>query len=143
MKRLGLLLWLLPLTTSAANWPELVDRHIAEAKRETARASIQQLLAASNTGAALIVDVREPHEYQAGHVPGAINIPRGLLEFRIWRHLGWPDATEPRRPVLLYCQLSGRAALGARSLNQLGIENARWVDMQWPQWEAADYPVDF
>jgi rhodanese-related sulfurtransferase len=38
-------------------------------------------------GNALILDMREPHEYAAGHVPGTINIPRGVLEFQIWKHV--------------------------------------------------------
>jgi rhodanese-related sulfurtransferase len=41
-------------------------------------------------GEALIVDVREPNEFAAGHVPGAINIPRGVLEFQIWKQVGFP-----------------------------------------------------
>ncbi len=38
----------------------------------------------------LVIDVREPREYAMGHVPGAVNIPRGVLEFNIWKTMGYP-----------------------------------------------------
>ncbi|MCG6870442.1 MAG: rhodanese-like domain-containing protein [Gammaproteobacteria bacterium] len=38
-------------------------------------------------------DVREPREYAAAHIPGAINVPRGIIEFAIWRYVGFPEAT--------------------------------------------------
>ena len=42
----------------------------------------------------LIIDVREPYEFDRGHVPGAINIPRGGIEFMIWDKVGFPDKTD-------------------------------------------------
>jgi len=48
----------------------------------------------------LIVDVREPGEYADGHIPGAINIPRGQIEFRIWPHVGFPDKTDMSKKII-------------------------------------------
>ncbi|MCI5147190.1 MAG: rhodanese-like domain-containing protein, partial [Candidatus Electrothrix sp. AR3] len=57
----------------------------------------------------LIVDVREPDEYASGHLPGAINIPRGLLEFKIWKHIEFPKNTDVDKHIYLYCKVGGRA----------------------------------
>ncbi len=54
---------------------------------------------------AAIVDVREPHEYTAGHVPGAVNIP--LSRFT-------PGALPKGKPVVLICQAGGRSAKALR-----------------------------
>jgi rhodanese-related sulfurtransferase len=65
----------------------------------------------------LLIDVREPAEYQEGHLRGAINIPRGMLEFK----LSSDAALEDRgRRVLLYCKGSGRAALAAVAMQEMG-----------------------
>ena len=65
----------------------------------------------------IVIDVREPAEYAAGHVKGAVSVPRGILEFRI---SDLPAIKGSDTEILLYCQSSGRAALAAQSLAKLG-----------------------
>jgi molybdopterin/thiamine biosynthesis adenylyltransferase/rhodanese-related sulfurtransferase len=80
---------------------------------------------------ALILDVREPDEYEEGTIPGAIHIPRGHLEAQVEGRLLDKDA-----PVVVYCAGGVRSAFAARTLNELGYENAfsmaggygRWKD---------------
>ena len=48
----------------------------------------------------LLIDVREPDEYAAGHLPGAMGIPRGLLEFRLSATPELP--AEPVRPSMFH-----------------------------------------
>ena len=74
---------------------------------------------------ALLVDVREEGELAvSGKLKGAINIPRGMLEFR-----AAPDAPycDPEfrtdRPVILYCASGGRSALAAKTLHDFGYEH--------------------
>jgi rhodanese-related sulfurtransferase len=78
----------------------------------------------------LIVDVREPGEYEDGYVPGAINIPRGLLEFLIWKKVGFPDNTDTGKKIYIYCRTGGRAALATKSLQDLGFINVVHVNMK-------------
>ena len=95
-----------------------------------ARARIQEIAAAElprwrEVGAALI-DVREPAEYATGHIEGAINIPRGVLEFEVQATPALDNVTDPAlalrdRPIVLYCRSGGRAALAADSLQQMGF----------------------
>jgi molybdopterin/thiamine biosynthesis adenylyltransferase/rhodanese-related sulfurtransferase len=67
---------------------------------------------------ALWVDIREVDEWQQGHLPGAVHVPRGNLESRIER-----VAPEKDRPVVLYCAVGNRSAFGAKTLGELGYSN--------------------
>ena len=51
----------------------------------------------------LLVDVREPGEYADGYIPGAVNLPRGVIELKIWPYVGFPDKTDLSRKITLYC----------------------------------------
>jgi rhodanese-related sulfurtransferase len=61
--------------------------------------------------------VREADEYAAGHIAGAIHVPRGLLEFKLGN---MPELSARDLKILLYCKTSGRAALAACSLHDMG-----------------------
>lgn len=65
-----------------------------------------------------IIDVRERDEWNAGHIPGAIHIPRGILEFKI-------SEIAPNRdtPMVLYCRSGGRATASAHQLLAMGYTN--------------------
>ena len=75
-----------------------------------------------------VIDVREPDEFAEGHIPGAVNIPRGLLEFEVDGHpaVAYRTAEElshRERPVILYCLSGGRSALAAAALQGLGFSS--------------------
>ena len=62
----------------------------------------------------VLIDVRQADEYAAGYIPGAVSIPRGLLEFKI---LG--KAKDKNKTVVVYCKKGGRAALAGEGLKKL------------------------
>ncbi len=91
---------------------------VVEAKaqiNEVGTADAQSLL-----GKRIVIDVREYDEYAAGHLPGAINIPRGVLEFKIGMV---PECANKAGSFLIYCRTSGRAALSAVQLQKIGYGN--------------------
>ena len=95
---------------------------------------------------AVLIDVREPAEFATGHLPGAINVPRGVLEFEIEAHPAVGGTVEPgladrARPIVVYCRSGGRAALAALSLQQLGFSDVRSIAGDIIGWSAAGLPV--
>ena len=87
-----------------------------------------------------VVDVREPEEFAEGHIPGAVNIPRGLLEFEVDGHPA-VALSHRERPVVLYCLSGGRSALAAEALLRLGFANPMSLDHGILGWEDAGHPV--
>ena len=97
-------------------------------------------------GEALVVDVREPAEFAQGHLPGAVNLPRGVLEFQIHAHPAMGCTTSDAlaasdRPLVLYCLSGGRAALAADSLQQLGFSQVSSLAGGITAWREAGLPV--
>jgi rhodanese-related sulfurtransferase len=90
----------------------------------------------------LIIDVREPYEFDRGHVTGAINIPRGIIEFMIWDKVGFPDKTDLGEKIYIYCRNGSRTALSAATLKDLGFTNIYGVDMKFYNWLRLGYPTE-
>lgn len=125
----------------AQSFPPAVKQKVESAQKQVKTIDMEAYRKlVDNPGAALIVDVREPHEYAAGHVPGAINIPRGVLEFKIWSQVGFPANTEMDRPLILQCQSGNRASLAAQSLAELGFTRPTAVVMSLEDWQKAGHP---
>ena len=80
-----------------------------------------------------LVDVREVHEYEAGHVPGAINIPMSQINERV--------GELPAEPFDVICELGGRSARVVQALNERGYETTN-VAGGTAAWRDAGYPID-
>ena len=87
----------------------------------------------------LLLDVREPAEFTAGHLPGAINIPRGVLEFKIGAQPEFSNLTNAA--IIVYCQTGGRSALATEALNKLGYSNAVSLAGGYKEWTEKGYAV--
>jgi rhodanese-related sulfurtransferase len=83
----------------------------------------------------LIVDVREPSEYAAGHIPHAINIPLRSLSQNL-------NQIPKNRPVILYCSSGYRTAIGLTSLQLLGYDNVKSFPPSLAGWKAAGETVE-
>ncbi|MDR3391898.1 MAG: rhodanese-like domain-containing protein [Sulfuriferula sp.] len=89
---------------------------VAEAKsqiREVDVAAAAQQISAGAT----VIDVREPAEFDAGRLPNAVSIPRGVLEFKTGDH---PALANKDAQIVIYCKTGGRSALATQSLQRLG-----------------------
>ena len=91
-----------------------------------------------DAGEAVLVDLREAAELEAsGTIPGAVHVPRGMLEFHADPaspyHL---DALDPERRTILYCASGGRSALAADTLQRMGYRNVAHVDGGYKAWQA-------
>jgi len=94
----------------------------------------------------VLIDVREPAEFDTGHIAGAVNIPRGVLEFQVDAHPAVANVSDPAlshkdQPLVLYCRTGGRAALAALSLQRLGFRDVRSIAGGITDWAGAGLPV--
>ena len=121
----------------AAQYPQVLADYVAAAKKATPAASLEQFKAAIDAPGILIVDVREPDEYATGHVRNAINIPRGVIEFKIWEVVGYPDKIKMDQKMYLYCKSGGRCALAAKALRDLGFTEAYRTELKINEWVEA------
>jgi len=111
---------------------------VAAAKKTISVCDIQT--AKANLSSHLILDVREPAEYAAGCLPGAINIPRGVLEFKISAHPEFQNKQDAK--VTVYCLTGGRSALATEALAKLGYTNTVSMDGGFTAWKDNGYQID-
>src|ERR671916_292553 len=84
-----------------------------------------------------VVDVREQAEWDEGHLPGAVHVPRGHLESRI--EAAVPDRSQP---VLVYCSAGNRSAFAAKTLEELGYENVTSLAGGFTDWKRNGFPFE-
>ena len=85
----------------------------------------------------VIVDVREREEWDEGHLPGAVHVPRGHLESRI--ESAAPDKS---RPVLVYCASGNRSAFAAKTLEELGYDHVVSLAGGFTDWKRNGNPFE-
>jgi len=119
----------LPLraTTKTEDLVAVAKQHITEIDV----AKSKQLLAEGNI---VLIDTREESEYAAGHIDGAVLLPRGMLEFKIGN---MPELADKSKAVLIYCRLGNRSALAAQSMQQLGYTNVLSMAGGFEAWKSA------
>lgn len=71
---------------------------------------------------AVVLDIRDKEEHDAGHIPGSLHISRGKLEMNVEAAL--PDLDQT---ILCYCNAFNRGALSAATLRDMGYRNARFI----------------
>ena len=125
-----------------------VIRQVKERIEEVDPREVRDRLAGSPDGASangggpgerpVVIDVREQHEFEEGHIPGAVHVPRGHLESRI--EGAAPDRS---KPVVLYCASGNRSALAADTLERLlGYENVESMTGGITLWKDRGYDVE-
>ncbi|HZS75659.1 MAG TPA: molybdopterin-synthase adenylyltransferase MoeB [Ktedonobacteraceae bacterium] len=83
----------------------------------------------------VLVDVREKHEWNEGHIPGAVHVPRGFLELQIEEAV--PDKS---KTVVLYCAGGVRSLMAGKTLKQMGYRNAISMSGGFGQWKNNGLP---
>lgn len=112
-----------------------------------AKVAVEELsttdVAAKLDGSVLLLDVREPGELQAGMLPGALNVPRGVLELKA--DLDFP-MREPRladreQEIVIYCASGGRSLLAAATLQAMGFSNVKSMARGFGGWQQDGQPI--
>lgn len=118
---------------------QMIDGANAEVPR-ISPGEARDLIAKGNV---LVVDVRDPAEVAAsGKVAGALNVPRGMLEFRADPASPYHDkAFDPGKAVVVYCASGGRSALGGKALKELGYSQVFNLGA-FKDWAEAGGPIE-
>lgn len=123
----------------------LAERHLDEVDRLVAEfftgrdrfdpVPREDLLARSRAGAVIVLDVRPPEEYRAGHIPGALSVPLETLEARL-------ATLPPGREVVAYCR-GPWCVLAFEAVERLRRRgrSARRLEDGFPEWRAAGLPI--
>ncbi len=85
----------------------------------------------------ILVDTREESEWNAGRIPGAIHLSKGVIERDIERLVPDPSAT-----LVLYCGGGYRSALAADNLQKMGYTNCLSLAGGWRDWVERGLPVE-
>ena len=118
--------------------PQVVKDLVAKAKGPIQKVSAADVKAMiDKKDKAIYLDVRDAGEFAAGHLPGAMNISRGTLEFNVFNKIQDQNAK-----VIVYCKTAGRSTLATKTLNDLGYKNAILMDAQFEDWIKAGFPVE-
>ena len=112
------------------------EKLVAEAKRNIQEISPQDAASALQRGDALLIDVRDPDEWEEGHIPGAKNFSRGTVELEIEE-----AASDLSTPIITHCGGGGRSALAAESLQRMGYKNVKSMAGGFKACKAAGLPA--
>ena len=113
--------------------------YLTDIKKQIDELSVQQVLD-RQSGIPLLIDIREPEEWQAGILPGAICCARGILESRIETLLSDTPSSDPE--VILYCRSGARSALAAYSLAQMQFSRVYSMAGGITAWQEQGFPLN-
>src|SRR5215813_2930292 len=109
---------------------------LSQVKQKIREVSVQEVDSALKTqDGFVLLDVREKEEWDEGHLPGAIFLPRGFLEVKVEK-----TVTDKDTPIIVYCAGGVRSALAAKSLQDLGYQNVVSMAGGYGEWKNNGLP---
>ncbi len=133
----ALVVILMPINITVFAGGKTIPQIIGEAKSQTTEVTVERVKKDMDAGKNFVLlDVRTSEEFKAGHLPKAVNIPRGTLEFMIGKHYPQKDVE-----IVLYCRTDARAALCAKTLADMEYTNVKNLKGAFKAWGEAGYPI--
>lgn len=116
---------------------------VAAAKAQVNNLDLDAVEAELASGDVVLVDIRDADELEAaGRIPGALHIPRGMLEFRADPSSPYhQQPLDPSARVILHCASGGRSALAAATLKEMGYDRVAHLDGGINAWKDAGKPL--
>jgi rhodanese-related sulfurtransferase len=105
---------------------------VQQAKQQITEVSTEEAQSMLEAGA-ILIDVREKMEFDTGHIPGALHLSRGMLEFQV---ASKPELKDKTVNIVVYCKSGGRSALATATLNKMGYINAKSMMGGFDAWSA-------
>jgi rhodanese-related sulfurtransferase len=114
------------------------EEMVAEAREETEQVSVEDVHDSVEHGEEFtVLDVREPGEWEQGHIPGAKHIPRGMLEY-----LASAELPEKDQRIVVHCAVGGRGTLATKTLREMGYTNVANMDGGTNAWREKGYEIE-
>jgi rhodanese-related sulfurtransferase len=111
---------------------------VRDAKSRVRQVTIDEYLSRVNRGETFVlIDTREDHEWDKGHLPGATHMSKGTIERDIEKTFGDKDT-----PIVCYCGGGFRSALACDNLQKMGYTNVVSLDGGFRGWTAKDLPTE-
>ncbi|MGI8437924.1 MAG: rhodanese-like domain-containing protein [Chthoniobacterales bacterium] len=116
--------------------PNRFRKLVVEAKRSITEISPEEARTETESGNALLIDVREGDDWRVGHAAGARHLSRGIVELEIEE-----QAPDLEKEIICYCGGGSRSALVAESLQKMGYTNVKSMAGGFGAWQEAGLPV--
>lgn len=134
------------MSTQNTEQAKSASQMVAEARKTVPEITVAQAREELDQGrVGLLLDVREPSEWEKGHIPGAVLAPRGMLEW-------YADPTTPSAKaelttkrdarVIVACASGGRSMLAAQTLKSMGYTNVVNMAGGFNEWSKQGFPVE-
>lgn len=117
---------------------------VHEALQHVEEISADQVMEIRPEDGIMLLDVREPEEFAAGHLPGAYNVPRGFLEVKadLEHYKRDPELSDRTRKIVCYCGGGHRSALAAHTLQLMGFDDVKSMAGGWTEWTKKGHPTE-
>ena len=118
---------------------------VADAKSRVREVSAADAAAAAKQNSkTVILDVREPAEWSEGHIPGALHVPRGMLEAKADLEYAnrEPALADRSTSIIVHCASGARSAMAADVLQQMGFRDVKSMAGGIQAWKQAGLPIE-
>lgn len=121
------------------------EQLVARANAEIVTISVEEAMAAHDSGRFVMVDLRDIRELsREGQIPDAVHAPRGMLEFWVDPDCIYHRAVfaQPDKTFVFYCASAWRSALAAKAMQDMGMENVAHLQGGFSDWKQQGGPVE-
>ena len=132
------------MSTRDNEQPKSASQIVAEARQTIPEITVVQAKEELDQ-VGLVLDVREPAEWEKGHIPGAVLAPRGMLEWYADPTTSYakPELTTKRDArIIVACASGGRSLLAAETLKSMGYTNVVNMAGGFNEWSKQGFPVE-
>ena len=134
------------MSTHHAEQAKSASQIVAEARQTVAELTVAQAKEELEQGHVnLLLDVREPAEWEKGHIPGVLLAPRGMLEWYADPTTPYakPELTTQRDArIIVTCASGGRSMLAAQTLKSMGYTNVVNMAGGFNEWSKQGFPIE-
>jgi rhodanese-related sulfurtransferase len=134
------------MSTQNTEQSKSASQIVADARKNIPEVTVAQAREELNQGqVGLLLDVREPAEWEKGHIPGAVQAPRGMLEWYADPTTPYAKAeltTKRDARIIVACASGGRSMLAAETLRSMGYTNVVSMAGGFNEWSKQGFPVE-